>query len=134
MIINKLIKITKKNKILGRGIGTGKGKTAGRGQKGQKARGKAPRQGFEGGQTKIYLRLPKFRKQKQLPIKKKFEIINLMEIEKKYVKKEQTIIDFSNSKFYVKILGNGNLNTKVTIKANAFSKQAKEKIEKIGAS
>ncbi len=120
----------------GRGHGSGNGKTAGKGHKGQKARSGAPRPGFEGGQLPLYMRLPK----------RGFTNINSKEIVAINVDKlekfddgavvtvdallEQGII--SHPKDGVKILGNGELTKKLTVQVNAFSKSAKEKIEALG--
>ena len=120
----------------GRGHGSGNGKTAGKGHKGQKARSGAPRIGFEGGQMPLYRRLPK----------RGFKYINTLEIITVNVSRlevfdngatvdvdallEKGII--SNPKDGVKILGNGELTKKLNVKANAFSASAKEKIEALG--
>ena len=97
----------------GRGHGSGNGKTAGKGHKGQKARSGAPRPGFEGGQMPLYRRLPK----------RGFTCRNSKEIEQGIVK---------NPRDGVKILGNGELTKKLTVKANAFSEGAVAKIEAAG--
>ena len=120
----------------GRGHGSGNGKTAGKGHKGQKARSGAPRPGFEGGQMPLYRRIPK----------RGFKCINSKEIVAINVSAlevfengaevsiatliEQGIV--KNPKDGVKILGNGELTKKLTVKANAFSKGAVEKIEALG--
>ena len=117
----------------GRGHGSGNGKTAGKGHKGQKARSGAPRPGFEGGQMPLYRRIPK----------RGFTNINSKEIVAINVDKfadgdvvtveallEKGII--SNPKDGVKILGNGELTKKLTVQVNAFSKSAVEKIEALG--
>ena len=102
---------------VGRGHGSGNGKTAGKGHKGQKARSGSPRPGFEGGQMPLYRRLPK----------RGFNCINHKEI---------VAINVSgiikNPRDGVKILGNGELTKKLNVKANAFSKSAAEKIEALG--
>jgi large subunit ribosomal protein L15 len=120
----------------GRGHGSGNGKTAGKGHKGQKARSGAPRPGFEGGQMPLYRRIPK----------RGFTNINSKEIVAINVDKLNKFDDgavvtveallesrvISNPKDGVKILGNGELTKKLTVQANAFSKSAVEKIEALG--
>ena len=120
----------------GRGHGSGNGKTAGKGHKGQKARSGAPRIGFEGGQMPLYRRIPKrgFKNRNTLEI----VAINVSALEKFEdgatvtvdAMKEVGII--SNPKDGVKILGNGELTKKLTVQANAFSASAVEKIEALG--
>ena len=120
----------------GRGHGSGNGKTAGKGHKGQKARSGAPRTGFEGGQMPLYRRLPKrgFTNRNTLDI----EAINISALEKFDNDTEvtvETLIEagvIKNPKDGVKILGNGELTKKLTVKANAFSASAKAKIEALG--
>ncbi len=123
----------------GRGHGSGNGKTAGRGHKGQKARsGGSPRIGFEGGQMPLYRRIPKkgFKNRNE----KIIVAINVSELEKFDNDSVITIETFAENgmvknKFDgVKILGNGELTKKLTVKANAFSASAKEKIEAAGGS
>ena len=120
----------------GRGHGSGNGKTAGKGHKGQKARSGAPRPGFEGGQLPLYRRLPK----------RGFTNINSKNIIGIGVDRLNAFEDgaevtvaalvekgiVSNPKDGVKILGNGELTKKLNVKANAFSKSAAEKIEALG--
>ena len=120
----------------GRGHGSGNGKTAGKGHKGQKARSGAPRVGFEGGQMPLYRRIPKrgFTNRNS----KDIVAINVAELEvfddgstvsiKKLI--EAGIV--SNPKDGVKILGNGELTKKLIVQGNAFSETAKEKIEALG--
>ena len=120
----------------GRGHGSGNGKTAGKGHKGQKARSGAPRPGFEGGQMPLYRRLPKrgFTNRNTLDI----EAINVSALERFDNDTEVTIATLietgiiKNPKDGVKILGNGELTKKLTVKANAFSEGAKAKIEAVG--
>lgn len=120
----------------GRGHGSGNGKTAGKGHKGQKARSGAPRPGFEGGQMPLYRRIPK----RGFKCRNSKEIvgINLSALERFESGAEvsvETLIEtgiVSNPKDGVKILGNGELTKKLTVKANAFSAAAKEKIEALG--
>ena len=120
----------------GRGHGSGNGKTAGKGHKGQKARSGAPRPGFEGGQLPLYRRLPK----------RGFTNINSKDIvaigldrlnafEDGAEVTVETLMDkgiVNNPRDGVKILGNGELTKKLTVKVNAFSKGAVEKIEAVG--
>lgn len=120
----------------GRGHGSGNGKTAGKGHKGQKARSGAPRPGFEGGQMPLYRRIPKrgFTNRNRLEI----VAINVSALERFDAGSEvsvETLIEsgiVKNPKDGVKILGNGELTKKLTVKANAFSASAKEKIEAVG--
>ena len=120
----------------GRGHGSGNGKTAGKGHKGQKARSGAPRPGFEGGQMPLYRRLPKrgFTNRNSLEIGginlkalESFEDGSVITIDSLI---ESGIV--KNPKDGVKILGNGELTKKLTVKANAFSAKAQEKIEALG--
>ena len=120
----------------GRGHGSGTGKTAGKGHKGQKARSGAPRIGFEGGQMPLYRRLPKrgFTNRNTL----KIESINVSALER-FDNDTEVTIDLlietgivKNPKDGVKILGNGELTKKLTVKVNAFSESAKAKIEELG--
>lgn len=120
----------------GRGHGSGNGKTAGKGHKGQKARSGAPRIGFEGGQMPLYRRLPKrgFTNRNTLDI----EAVNVSALERFEDGTEVTIELMLESGVIkaprdgVKILGNGELTKKLTVKANAFSEGAKAKIEALG--
>ena len=108
----------------GRGHGSGNGKTAGKGHKGQKARSGAPRPGFEGGQMPLYRRLPK--RGFKCRNSKTIIGINLSALEAF----EAGVV--KNPRDGVKILGNGELTKKLTVQANAFSASAKEKIEALG--
>ena len=141
-ILSNTIKIKVSKKRLGRGIGTGKGKTSGRGVKGQKSRSGVAIKSFEGGQMPLYRRLPKrgfnsIKKNKIAKInldqlqsfvdQKRVDLENLINLESL---KKNNIINKSYSKF--KILANGNLTTKLDIEADFSSIAAKEKIEKIG--
>ena len=120
----------------GRGHGSGNGKTAGKGHKGQKARSGAPRAGFEGGQMPLYRRIPKrgFTNRNT----KEIVSINVTALERfdngETVDVEALIAAgiVKNPRDGVKILGNGALTTKRTVQANAFSASAKEKIEALG--
>ena len=120
----------------GRGHGSGNGKTAGKGHKGQKARSGAPRPGFEGGQMPLYRRIPKRgftnRNSKDIvavnvEVLEVFDNDTVVTIE---LLKERKII--KNPRDGVKILGNGELTKKLTVQVNAFSAGAKEKIEALG--
>ena len=120
----------------GRGHGSGNGKTAGKGHKGQKARSGAPRLGFEGGQMPLYRRIPKrgFKNRNRLEI----VAINISALEKFDNGADVTVDTLiesgivKNPKDGVKILGNGELTKKLNVKDNAFSASAKEKIEALG--
>lgn len=122
---------------VGRGIGSGNGKTAGRGHKGQNSRsGGGVRPGFEGGQNPLYRRLPK--RGFTNPTRKEFAILNLDQLNRFEDGTEVTpelLIEtgaVSNVKDGVKILGNGKLEKKLTVKANKFSASAVEAIEAAG--
>ena len=142
MKLNSLVKNNKKKLRVGRGIGSGRGKTSSRGHKGQKSRSGVAIKSFEGGQMPLYRRLPK-RGFKSLN-KKNMAILNLSKIQNIYEKnknefkssldlkslKEKKII---NKKYLkLKILGAGELKTKIDITAHFASKQAQEKITKAG--
>ncbi len=122
----------------GRGHGSGNGKTAGKGHKGQKARSGAPRPGFEGGQMPLYRRIPKrgFKNRNTLEIVS----INVSELERFEAGATVDVAALveagvvKNPRDGVKILGNGELSKKLDVKANAFSASAKEKIEAAGGS
>ena len=120
----------------GRGHGSGNGKTAGKGHKGQKARSGAPRPGFEGGQMPLYRRLPKrgfkCRNSKEIV---GINVSTLERFENDSVVTIETLIEagiVKNPRDGVKILGNGELTKKLTVQANAFSAGAVEKIEALG--
>ena len=120
----------------GRGHGSGNGKTAGKGHKGQKARSGAKRPGFEGGQMPLYRRIPK----RGFTCRNSKEIVSvnvsaLERFENDTVVTVDTLIEaglVKNPRDGVKILGNGELTKKLTVQANAFSASAKEKIEALG--
>src|SRR3954469_4463488 len=129
----------KERKRLGRGIGSGNGKTAGKGHKGQNARsGGGVRPGFEGGQTPLFQRLPK-RGFTNIN-RKEFAIINLEALNRFEEGTEVTpelLIEtgvVSNEKSGIKILAKGNIEKKLTVKAHKFSSSAKEAIEAAGGS
>ena len=141
-ILNNTLKVKSPKKRLGRGIGSGKGKTSGRGLKGQKSRSGVAIKSFEGGQMPLYRRLPKrgFNPINKIKIakinleqlqgfvdKKRLDPANLINLESL---KKNKIINKSYLKF--KILGNGNLKSKIDIEADYSSISAKEKIEKLG--
>ena len=120
----------------GRGHGSGNGKTAGKGHKGQKARSGAPRPGFEGGQMPLYRRIPKrgFTNRNS----KVIIGINISALERfddGATVSVETLLEtgiVKNPRDGVKILANGELTKKLTVQANAFSASAKEKIEALG--
>jgi large subunit ribosomal protein L15 len=128
---------TKEAKRIGRGHGSGNGKTAGKGHKGQKARaGRGIRAGFEGGQMPLQRRVPK--RGFNNIFATKFAIVNVSDLE---VFEAGAVVDTAAlqekglvKKAYdgVKVLGNGNLSKAVTVKASAFSESAKSKIEAAG--
>ena len=142
--LNTLNKVTTKKIRPGRGIGSGKGKTSGRGHKGQKSRSGVSIKSFEGGQMPLYRRLPKrgFKIQNNQKIaevnlesiqkfidKKKIKSSDIISVE---LLKKTKILNKSVKK--LRILGNGNIKDKVNIKADFISKKAKEKLEKAGGS
>ncbi len=141
-ILNNTTKVKTSKKRIGRGIGSGKGKTSGRGIKGQKSRSGVAIKSFEGGQMPLYRRLPK---RGFNPVnKKKIAKINLDQIQRfvdnkrvnpenginLQILKKNKIINKSYLKY--KILANGNLTSKIDIEADFSSISAKEKIEKLG--
>ena len=141
-ILNNNIKVKRPKKRLGRGIGSGKGKTSGRGVKGQKSRSGVAIKSFEGGQMPLYRRLPK---RGFNPINKnKIAKINLDQIQnfvnnKKIDPQNQINLEslkknklINKSYLKYKILANGNLTSKINIEADYSSVAAKDKIEKIG--
>tara|TARA_Y100001958_G_C20747492_1_gene233357 strand:- start:49 stop:501 length:453 start_codon:yes stop_codon:yes gene_type:complete len=142
MQLNNLIKNNKKKIRVGRGIGSGKGKTSARGHKGQKSRSGVAIKSFEGGQMPLYRRLPK-RGFKSLS-KKNTAILNLSKIQNMIKKSKNNIketLDIKmlkekkliNRKFLkLKILGTGEIKNKIIISAHFASKQALSKIEKAG--
>ena len=136
-------KVSKSKKRLGRGIGSSKGKTCGRGHKGQKSRSGVAIKSFEGGQMPLYRRLPKrgFRSMKD---KKSISLINLSRIQE-IINKQSNVLNnkvnlenlkkakLINKKFTkLKLLGSGDLKKKIDIEVNSISKSAKVKIEKLG--
>ena len=120
----------------GRGHGSGNGKTAGKGHKGQKARSGAPRIGFEGGQMPLYRRIPKRgftnRNSKEIIA---FNVDKLEVFDNDSVVTIEELLDrriIRKTGDGVKVLGNGELTKKLTVQVNAFSASAKEKIEALG--
>tara|TARA_X000000368_G_scaffold403855_1_gene379256 strand:+ start:319 stop:771 length:453 start_codon:yes stop_codon:yes gene_type:complete len=142
MELNNLVRNNKKKIRVGRGIGSGRGKTSSRGHKGQKSRSGVAIKSFEGGQMPLYRRLPKrgFKKFN----KQNIAILNLSKIQSIYEKNKnelKTSLDLKslkdnkliNKKYLkLKILGAGELKTKIDITAHFASKQAQEKITKAG--
>ena len=131
-------KAFKERKRVGRGPGSGLGKTSGKGEKGQNARsGGGVRPGFEGGQLPLFRRLPK-RGFSNAKFKTVYAVINLSDLNKfedgaivtPEILKEMGIL--KNQLDGVKVLGNGKLEKKLTVKAHRFSKVAQEAIEKMG--
>ena len=129
---------TKERKRLGRGVGSGTGKTSGKGHKGQNARsGGGVRPGFEGGQLPLFRRLPK-RGFSNAPFKVRYATINLSDLNRfedgalvtPEILKEIGLV--KNQLDGRKVLGNGTLEKKVNVKAHKFSSVAKEQIEKMG--
>jgi len=142
--LNNINKLKKPKLRVGRGIGSGKGKTSGRGVKGQKSRSGVAIKSFEGGQMPLYRRLPK---RGFNPISKKnIAILNLDKIQSYIDKKSIKISDTLNSDLLkklnlinknsnkLKILGSGAIKDKINIEADLASKTAVEKLEKIGGS
>ena len=142
--LNTTDKILKKKIRVGRGIGSGKGKTSGRGVKGQKSRSGVAIKSFEGGQMPLYRRLPK---RGFNPISKKsIAVINLDKIQSFIDNKNINTNDILNSEtlkklkiinknsLKLKILGTGEIKNKINIEADLASKSAIEKLEKIGGS
>ena len=142
--LNSTGKVISKKMRVGRGIGSGKGKTSGRGVKGQKSRSGVAIKSFEGGQMPLYRRLPK----------RGFNPIDKIKIAKINLEKIQTFIDkktinssdkidfkllkklkiINKNSQKLKILGTGEIKVKINIEADLISKSAKEKLEKIGGS
>ena len=141
--LNSLEKTKRKKIRVGRGIGSGKGKTSGRGVKGQKSRSGVAIKSFEGGQMPLYRRLPKrgFNPIKKINIGKinlgkiqyfiKKNSINFKEKINLELLKKLNIVNKKSEK--LKILGSGEIKDKITVEANFFSKSAKDKLEKIGS-
>ena len=141
--LNSTLQVKIKKIRVGRGIGSGKGKTSGRGVKGQKSRSGVAIKSFEGGQMPLYRRLPKrgfnpLKKQKiaKLNLDKIQNLIDNKKInhdtsiDMELLKKTKIINKSSNK---IKILGKGEIKTKINLNVDFVSKSAKEKLEKIGA-
>ena len=140
--LNTTGKVTTKKIRVGRGIGSGKGKTSGRGMKGQKSRSGVAIKSFEGGQMPLYRRLPKrgFNSIRKINVAK----INLDKIQSFIDQKKIDPNDKINSELLkklkiinknsqkLKILGNGEIKVKIDIEADLISKSAKKKLEKVG--
>ena len=142
--LNTREKTIKKKMRVGRGIGSGKGKTSGRGVKGQKSRSGVAIKSFEGGQMPLYRRLPK----------RGFNVINKVLVAKINLEKLQSFIDkktidnkdtinsellkklklINKNSVKLKILGSGEIKDKIKIEADLISKSAMEKLEKVGGS
>ena len=144
MTLNNRVKLNKTKIRVGRGIGSGKGKTSGRGVKGQKSRSGVAIKSFEGGQMPLYRRLPK---RGFNPIgNKNIAILNLekiqLYIDKKNIKASDTINTsllkklklINKNSVKLKILGSGEIKDKINIEADLASKSAVEKLEKVGGS
>ena len=140
--LNTTGKVTKPKMRVGRGIGSGKGKTSGRGIKGQKSRSGVAIKSFEGGQMPLYRRLPK---RGFNPINRSLiAIMNLEKIQSFIDQKKINISEIINTKLLVKlklisknseklkILGTGQIKHKINIEADLISKSAREKLEKVG--
>ena len=142
--LNTNIKIIKRKIRVGRGIGSGKGKTSGRGVKGQKSRSGVAIKSFEGGQMPLYRRLPK--RGFNVISKESIAILNLEKIQSFIDKKSIKTTEVLNSELLkklklinknskkLKILGSGEIKDKINIEADLASKSALEKLEKIGGS
>ena len=142
--LNTKLKINKLKMRVGRGIGSGKGKTCGRGVKGQKSRSGVAIKSFEGGQMPLYRRLPK--RGFNTISKNEIAILNLEKIQSLIDKKNIKPSDMLNSELLIrlklinknskklKILGTGEIKEKINIEADLASKSAVEKLEKIGGS
>lgn len=127
----------KERKRVGRGIGSGNGKTAARGHKGQNARsGGGVRPGFEGGQNPLYRRLPK--RGFNNPFRKEYAVVNIEELNSFAAGTEVTpevLLEkgiVKNPLGGIKVLGNGEITVQLTVKANKFSQSAVEKIQAAG--
>ncbi len=143
MQLNSLVKINKKKIRVGRGIGSGKGKTSARGHKGQKSRSGVAIKSFEGGQMPLYRRLPK-RGFKVIKKNNKIAVLNLSKIQQFIDKNKNEIKDILDLKILkekkliskkfmkLKILGAGDVKKNIDITAHFASKQALEKVQKAG--
>ena len=135
---------TKSRKRIGRGIGSGTGKTSGKGHKGQKSRSGVAIKGFEGGQMPIHRRLPKRGftnvnrvNYTELNLDKIQKLIDGKKIDPKKIISYKTLLDLGlvkSKKAKIKLLGKGDIKIKVDIEVSAYSESAKENIERIGGS
>ena len=135
---------TKSRKRIGRGIGSGTGKTSGKGHKGQKSRSGVSIKGFEGGQMPIHRRLPKRGftninrvNYTELNLDKIQKLIDGKKIDPKKIISYKTLLDLGlvkSKKAKIKLLGKGDIKVKIDIEVAAFSRSAKENIEKVGGS
>ena len=135
---------TKSRKRIGRGIGSGKGKTSGKGHKGQKSRSGVSIKGFEGGQMPIHRRLPKRGftninrvNYTELNLDSIQKLIDIKKIDSKKIISYKTFLDLGlvkSKKAKIKLLGKGGIKVKIDIEVSASSKSAKDSIEKFGGS
>ena len=135
---------TKSRKRIGRGIGSGKGKTSGKGHKGQKSRSGVSIKGFEGGQMPIHRRLPKRGftninriNYTELNLDKIQKLIEIKKIDSKKIINYKTFLDLGlvkSKKAKIKLLGKGEIKVKIDIEVSASSKSAKDSVEKSGGS
>ena len=142
--IKDIIGSSKSRKRIGRGIGSGTGKTSGKGHKGQKARSGVSIKGFEGGQMPIHRRLPKrgFTNLNrinylELNFDKIQKLIDNKKLDPKKIINNKTLLDLglvNSTKTKIKLLAKGQIKNKIDIEVSAFSKSAKEGVEKIGGS
>ena len=132
----------REKKRVGRGHGSGHGKTSGRGQKGQKARSGwkgGTRPGFEGGQTPLYMRFPK-RGFSNAPFKKEYAVVNVRDLEERFEAGAEVTPEtlreagLVKKNLPVKVLGDGELTKKLVVKVHKLSESAKRKIEAAGGS
>ena len=135
---------TKSRKRIGRGIGSGKGKTSGKGHKGQKSRSGVSIKGFEGGQMPIHRRLPKRGftsvnriNYTELNLDKIQKLIEIKKIDSKKIVNYKTFLDLGlvkSKKAKIKLLGKGEIKVKIDLEVSASSKSAKDSVEKLGGS
>ena len=135
---------TKSRKRIGRGIGSGTGKTSGKGHKGQKSRSGVSIKGFEGGQMPIHRRLPKRGftninrvNYTELNLDNIQKLVDGKKIDPKKIISYKTLLDLGlvkSKKAKIKLLGKGDIKVKIDIEVSAFSKSAKDSVEKIGGS
>ena len=138
------LKSTKSPKRIGRGIGSGRGKTSGKGHKGQKSRSGVSIKGFEGGQMPIHRRLPKrgFTNKNrinytELNLDNIQKLIDCKKIDHKKLISHNTLLNLGlvkSKKAKIKLLGKGDINVKIDIEVSTFSQSAKDSVEKIGGS